>query len=82
MSARRTVENTPTPDTKLRRAAENAGFDIPKILMNLRASRATEHIRVIDRPPDIVSEWCRHSETIADEYYRMPTDEGLLSVPL
>jgi len=70
----REVREHKNPGTKLRRAAEDAGQKIPKLLMNLRATRATELFRVCGYKSYTVSEWCGHSERIADEHYRMVLD--------
>ena len=67
------VRMHPNAGTKIRRAAVAADLSIPKILMNLRATRATELDRVF--PSHVVNAWCGHSERIAQKHYRMVLDE-------
>ncbi|MHB1156446.1 MAG: site-specific integrase [Phycisphaerales bacterium] len=60
--------------TQFQRYIEQAGLKPwPKLWQNLRAGRATE---LADQyPSHLCASWLGHTETIADAYYRMVTDE-------
>jgi hypothetical protein len=45
---------------------------LPKLFMNLRASRATE--LVADHPGHVAAEWLGHSDKIATKHYWRTTD--------
>ncbi len=62
------------PGTHLRRLVLKAGLTLwPKVLHQLRASRATELARQF--PSHVATAWCGHSEAIAEQHYWMVTEE-------
>ena len=59
--------------TQLKRFLKRAGVSPwPKLLQNLRASRATELAKVY--PEWMVAAWCGHSKEVAEEHYWQITD--------
>lgn len=62
------------PGTQIRRLVERAGLTRwPKILHQLRASRATELAR--EFPKHVATAWCGHTEEVAQKHYWIVTDE-------
>jgi integrase len=60
--------------TQLQRYIHRAGVSPwPKLWQNLRASRATELADTF--PSHVCAAWLRHTEAIADEFYRTVTDQ-------
>ena len=58
---------------QLGRIIKRAGLKVwPKRWQNLRATRATELRRKF--PAEVVTSWCRHTESIASEHYWMTTE--------
>ncbi len=64
----------PNLGTQFRRYILRAGVKPwPKLWQNLRASRATELADLY--PSHVCTAWLGHTEKVADEFYRMVTDE-------
>ena len=58
--------------TTFKKIVRRAGLESwPKLFHNLRASRATELVRMF--PSHVVAAWLGHTETIADKHYRKVT---------
>lgn len=67
-------DNTQNLRTQLQRIIDKAGQkQWPKLFQNLRATRATELVRVF--PPHKVCKWLGHTEAIAKKHYWQVTDE-------